>query len=154
MINKEPNKIALLGAGCSSVSERLAEMAKTWNLLMVSTLTLNKGQSQWHGTTNFSHEIRDDRQWFKRTDARIVSATDKVAVGKIQLFRCSISMISRWLNSPTLSGTSLRKALGTRLGWILRGEVFINPVYVSVHDNAKKQIDANYTPSKKDKRGQ
>ena len=40
MINKEPNKIGLFGAGCSLVSERLAEVAKTWNLLMVSTLTL------------------------------------------------------------------------------------------------------------------
>ena len=40
MINKEPNKIALLGAGCSLVSERIAEVAKTWNLLMVSTVTL------------------------------------------------------------------------------------------------------------------
>jgi len=36
MMNKEPNKIALLGAGCSLVSERIAEVAKTWNLLMVS----------------------------------------------------------------------------------------------------------------------
>lgn len=36
MINKEPTKIALLGAGCSLVSERIAEEAKTWNLLMVS----------------------------------------------------------------------------------------------------------------------
>ena len=35
MINKEPTKIALLGAGCSLVSERIAEEAKTWNLIMV-----------------------------------------------------------------------------------------------------------------------
>ena len=40
MINTEPNKIALLGAGCSLVSERIAEVAKTWNLLMVSRVTL------------------------------------------------------------------------------------------------------------------
>ena len=36
MINKEPTMIALLGAGCSAVSERIAEDSKTWNLIMVS----------------------------------------------------------------------------------------------------------------------
>jgi len=42
MINKESNKIALLGAGCSLVSERIAEVAKTWNLLMVSRRILTR----------------------------------------------------------------------------------------------------------------
>ncbi|XP_068685324.1 gamma-aminobutyric acid type B receptor subunit 2-like isoform X2 [Montipora foliosa] len=36
LIHKEPTKIALLGAGCSAVSERIAEEAKIWNLVMVS----------------------------------------------------------------------------------------------------------------------
>ena len=36
MINKEPTMIALLGAGCSAVSERIAEDSKTWNLITVS----------------------------------------------------------------------------------------------------------------------
>lgn len=36
MINKKPTKIALIGAGCSVVSERLVEATKTWNLVMVS----------------------------------------------------------------------------------------------------------------------
>lgn len=36
MINRQPTKIALLGAGCSVVSERIAEEAKTWNLITVS----------------------------------------------------------------------------------------------------------------------
>lgn len=48
MINKEPTMIALLGAGCSAVSERIAEDSKTWNLIMVSygstSPTLSKKQ--------------------------------------------------------------------------------------------------------------
>lgn len=38
MINEQPTKIALIGAGCSVVSERIAEEAKTWNLITVSNL--------------------------------------------------------------------------------------------------------------------
>ena len=36
MINEQTTKIALIGAGCSVVSERIAKEAKTWNLVMVS----------------------------------------------------------------------------------------------------------------------
>ena len=48
MINKKPTKIALIGAGCSVVSERLAEATKTWNLVMVSI----------HGVPNTKPECR------------------------------------------------------------------------------------------------
>ena len=46
MINKKPTKIALIGAGCSVVSERLAEATKTWNLVMVSIHTAYQTLSQ------------------------------------------------------------------------------------------------------------
>lgn len=39
MINEQATKIALIGAGCSVVSERIAKEAKTWNLVMVSIET-------------------------------------------------------------------------------------------------------------------
>ncbi|XP_031566705.1 gamma-aminobutyric acid type B receptor subunit 2-like isoform X2 [Actinia tenebrosa] len=36
MIDSQPNKVAVLGPGCSSVSERLVDVSSTWNIIMVT----------------------------------------------------------------------------------------------------------------------
>ena len=38
LVNEEPTKILLIGPGCSTAAQAIAEMADYWNLVMVSKI--------------------------------------------------------------------------------------------------------------------
>ncbi|KAL9965837.1 hypothetical protein ACROYT_G029691 [Oculina patagonica] len=128
MLHKEPTKIVLLGAGCSLVSERIAEEAKTWNLLMVS-----------YGSTSPTLSKKSNYPLFFRTipsDA----ACNKARVALLRKFNwMQVGLIgqSDIVNSETT--TDLQKKLAKANIQILTAETFADDPTVQVKSLKEKE---------------
>ncbi|XP_044180693.1 gamma-aminobutyric acid type B receptor subunit 2-like [Acropora millepora] len=129
LIHKKPTKIALIGAACSEVSERIAEEAKTWNLLMVS-----------YGSTSPILQNREKYPLFYRTipsDA----ACNKGLISLLKKFKWrQVGIIGKTDISHSQTTANLREELEKSDINILTSETFTDDPTAQVKSLKEKDV--------------
>lgn len=129
LIHKKPTKIALIGAACSEVSERIAEEAKTWNLLMVS-----------YGSTSAILQNREKYPLFYRTipsDA----ACNKALISLLKKFKWrQVGIIGKTDINHSQTTANLREELEKSNISILTSETFTDDPTAQVQSLKEKDV--------------